>query len=104
MKREMAMLEEMVEEGKLRDIDRWQMILAMDASERKAAWEDKGEFDPRRFMAKMTESASQTMLDDIIRMEQRRVFTEIEEQIRSSGGGRNKPNYPDTAHLVSIQF
>lgn len=86
MKREMAMLEEMVEEGKIRDIDRWDMILAMDSSERESVWKEEGEFDPRRFMAKDRESASQTMLDTIIRMEKFRIFTEIEEKIRSLSG------------------
>lgn len=86
MKREMAMLEEMVGEGKIRDVDRWDMILAMDSSERESVWKEEGEFDPRRFMAKDQESASQTMLDTIIRVEKRRIFTEIEEKIRSLSG------------------
>ena len=69
MKREMSILHQLTEEGKITSHDAGEMIHAMDEAERRSVWEEEGEFDPRRFMAKIDSPHSQTMLNDIIWLE-----------------------------------
>ena len=86
MKKEMSILRQLAEEGKITHHDAGEMILAMNEAERRSVWEEEGEFDPRRFMAKLQESYSQTMLNDIIWLERSRATKELMDDLRNLMG------------------
>ena len=90
MQREMSMLRQLVEEGKISYHDASEMILAMDEAERKSVWEEEGEFDPRRFMARLQESQPQTMLNDMIWLERTKLNKELKDKLRSLTGAKLK--------------
>ena len=79
MKTEMQMLEEMVNTDRIRDIDRQELISALERSERSSVWEKGAYFDPRRFRAQQQSSFSQTLLDDVLRSELHRSRRQIRE-------------------------
>jgi hypothetical protein len=81
MKDLLSKIQQMVEERRILDAERWKLILAVNEAEWDAMWEE-GEFDPQRFMARMCHSTSETMLDDLIRVERQRGFDEFEEEVR----------------------
>jgi len=82
MKKEMSILRQMAEEGSITQHDAGQMIRAMDEAERRSVWEEEGEFDPRRFMARLSESYSQTMLNDIIWLERSKYNKKLKDDLR----------------------
>ncbi|HEX30392.1 TPA: hypothetical protein ENG04_09960, partial [Candidatus Poribacteria bacterium] len=81
MKDLLSKIQEMVEEGRILDAERMKLILAANEAEWNAVWEE-GEFDPRKFFARMMHSTSETMLDDLIRIEWQRGFDEFEEKVK----------------------
>jgi len=86
MREEMSILRELAKEGKISHQDVGEMVRAMDEAERKSVWEEEGEFDPRRFMAKMYGSYSETMLNDIICVERMRCLRELVNALRTLTG------------------
>lgn len=87
MKKEMSMLHELAAEGKISQHDVNEMIRAMHDAEQKSVWEDEGEFDPRRFMARLHGSHSETMLNDIMWMERSRYSKELRDNMQNLVGG-----------------
>jgi len=81
MKDLLSKIQQMVEEGRILDAERMKLILAANEAEWNAVWEE-GEFDPRKFFARMMHSTSETMLDDLIRIEWQRGFDEFEEKVK----------------------
>jgi predicted ATPase len=88
MQKEMSILRQLAEEGKITYHDASEMILAMDEAERRSVWEEEGEFDPRRFMARLQESPSQTMLNDMIWLERAKLNKELKDKLRSLTGAK----------------
>jgi hypothetical protein len=82
MKKEMSILRQLTDEGKITAHDAGEMIQAMNEAERTSVWEEEGDFDPRRFMAKMHSSYSQTMLNDIIWLERSRYNKKLKDDLR----------------------
>lgn len=76
MKSEMETIGELVRERKVDSVDALHLIKALDESEERSVWEQDGEFDPRRFSARLSESFSNTMLDDIVRVHFDRLYDE----------------------------
>ena len=90
MKKEMSVLRQLAEEGKITGHDAGKMILAMDEAERKSVWEEEGRFDPRRFMAKLQDSYSQTMLNDIVWLERSKYSKELKDELRNLTGSKRE--------------
>ena len=91
MKKEMSILNQLAREGKITQHDAGEMIRAMHEAERKSVWEEEGEFDPRRFMARIYHSYSQTMLNDILCMERSRCTKELLDDLgKLTGTGREE--------------
>ena len=90
MKKEMSVSRQLAEEGKITGHDAGKMILAMDEAERKSVWEEEGKFDPRRFMAKLQDSYSQTMLNDIVWLERSKYSKELKDELRNLTGSKRE--------------
>jgi len=88
MQKEMSILRQLAEEGKITYHDASEMIFAMDEAERESVWEEEGEFDPRRFMARFQESRPQTMLNDMIWLERTKLNKELKDELRSHTGAK----------------
>ena len=90
MKKEMSILRQLTDEGKITAHDAGEMIQAMNEAERTSVWEEEGDFDPRRFMAKMYGSYSQTMLNDIIWLERSRYNKKLKDDLRYLTGAERE--------------
>ncbi len=86
MQKEMSILRQLADEGKITLHDADEMIHAMDEAERKSVWEEEGEFDPRRFMARLSQWRSQTMLNDIIWLKRAKLNKELKDELRDLTG------------------
>ena len=90
MKKEMSILRQLIDEGKVTSHDAGEMIQAMNQAEHKSVWEEEGDFDPRRFMARMHSSYSQTMLNDIIWLERSRYNKKLKDDLRYLTGAERE--------------
>ena len=90
MKKEMSILRQLAREGTITHHDAGEMVRAIDEAERKSVWEEEGEFDPRRFMAKIYHSYSQTMLNDIIYIERSRCTKQLVDDLRGMTGAERE--------------
>jgi predicted ATPase len=86
MQKEMSILRQLADEGKITLHDADEMIHAMDEAERKSVWEEEGEFDPRRFMARLSQWRSQTMLNDIMWLKRAKLNKELKDELRDLTG------------------
>ena len=83
MKSEMETIGELVRERKVDSVDALHLIKALDESEERSVWDQDGEFDPRRFSARLSESFRNTMLDDIVRVHFDRLYDEALAETRA---------------------
>jgi hypothetical protein len=84
MKEKMAMFEEMLERGTISTSEQHDLIQTLDATEKKAVWSDGAEFDPRNLMARQQHSMKESLLEDILRTEKKRIFEELLDQADDS--------------------